>query len=91
MTTAFLHGKSIRKDGSFDSFWTREVPMKEKPMPHHLAGRSWTATGYGKAIPSTRMVQFNGRWRRVYVCLFSNSGTAYIKTGPDEIITVQEA
>jgi len=89
--TAFLHGCSIRKDGRRDSFWTREVPAKDAPLPHHIAGLSWTATGYGAAIPSRLMVKFNGRWRRVYVAQYGNAGTAYIKTALDESITVQEA
>ena len=26
----------------------------------------------------TTMVKFEGKWRRVYVCQYSNAGTAYI-------------
>ena len=59
-------------------------------MHHHLHNLTWTATGYGAAIPSRQMVRFNGRWRRVYVRIYSNSGTAYIRTGKGESITVQE-
>ena len=88
--THYLHGHSERADGTKDSFWTAEVQAKDAPMRHHLAGLSWTATGYGKAIPSRTMVKFNGRWRRVYVCIFSNSGTAYIKAPAGQIILVKE-
>lgn len=90
MSTYFLHGNSERPDGTKDSFWTREVESKDAPMRHHVAGLSFTASGYGAAIPSPRMVKFNGRWRRVYVRIFSNSGTAYIKAPAGETITVQE-
>lgn len=91
--TYFLHGRSFDKDGTAHSMWTKEVPAKHAPMPHHLAGLSYTATGYGKRIPTTTMVLFNGRWRRVYVCCYSNSGTAYIGkwiVGKGAEITVQE-
>lgn len=90
MNTYFLHGNSERADGSKDSFWTIEVEAKDAPMKHHLSGLSWTATGYGKAIPSRTMVKYNGRWRRVYVCIFSNSGTAYIKAPSGQTIIVKE-
>lgn len=91
MQSVFLHGHHVRPDGRKDTFWTREVPAKDAPLWHHKRGLSYTASGYGAAIPSRTMVLFNGRWRRVYVRIYSNSGTAYIKTGPGEVITVQEA
>lgn len=84
--TVYLHGHCERADGRKDNFWTREVESKDAPMRHHRMGLSWTASGYGAAVPSTRMVKFNGRWRRVYV----NSGTAFIKAPAGETITVQE-
>ena len=89
---AFLHGRAFRKDGSIDSLWTEEVHAERVPMAHHKLGLQWTATGYGKRIPSPWMVYWRGRWRRVYVCQFSNSGTAYIGewiTGRGAEITVQ--
>lgn len=57
---------------------TESVEAKESPMPHHAAGLSWTATGYGERIPTTYMVRVEGRWRRVYCYLISNSGTLFI-------------
>lgn len=59
-----------------------DLPHKEVPMDHHKRGLSWTRTGYGRKIPTVHMVQLPGsnRWRRVYVCVFSNSGTAYVDT-----------
>jgi len=41
-------------------------------------GLSYTRTGYGRQIPTTWQLRINGRWRRVYCCIFSNSGTCYI-------------
>lgn len=35
-------------------------------------------TGYGSRIPTKHRVQINGRWRRVYVMCYGNSGSAYV-------------
>lgn len=49
----------------------------------------YSASGYGRAIPTQYMVQLRDkRWRRVYVCCFSNAGTAYIKTKDDAFTVV---
>lgn len=74
----YLHGKSFRQDGSSDSYFTMAVHSKDAPLWHHTQGLSYTASGYGMRIPTRTMVLFNGKWRRVYVCQFSNAGTAYI-------------
>jgi len=57
-----------------------DLESKSEPMPHHVMGLSYTRTGYGKKIPTTRMVKLPGspRWRRVYCCIFSNAGTCYV-------------
>jgi hypothetical protein len=78
MKTAFLHGSTRRPDGDTDTFWTREVPIMEKPLSWQERGLTYTATGYGSRIPSRYLVQFNGKWRRVYIQCYSNNGTAYI-------------
>jgi len=57
---------------------TEKVPHSYKPMPHHLRGQTWTATGYGYRIPTGWKVFYQGRWRRVYCCIYGNSGTCYI-------------
>lgn len=87
--TVFLHGKHKRVDGSFGTFWTKEVPVMDDPLPHHIADLSYTATGYGSRIPTRQKVFLNGKWRRVYCRIYSNIGTLYLRT-PDksEIITV---
>lgn len=82
----YLHGKSVRSNGSWDSLWTCAVEHKITDTPR--SGQ--TQTGYGKAIPTRYMVRFNGKWRRVYCAIFSNSGTLYIKAPKGEVITVQE-
>lgn len=57
---------------------TEAVEVKEAPMPHHLRGLSWTASGYGERIPTQYMVRVAGRWRRVYAFQISNAGTLFI-------------
>lgn len=75
---AYLHGSNTRADGTKDTFWTQSVEMKESPLAWQLAGLTWTATGYGRRIATRNMVKFNGKWRRVYCCVYSNSGTCYV-------------
>ena len=64
------------------------LETKEALMPHHVAGLSYTPTGYGRKIPTTKMVRLPGnpRWRRVYCCIFSNIGTCYVTKGKDWIV-----
>jgi len=38
----------------------------------------YDASGYGRKIPTRHMIRYAGRWRRVYVMCYSNSGTAYV-------------
>lgn len=59
--------------GTKGPFRTEAVPVKETTAP-----RNNSATGYGSRIPTAYMVRVNNRWRRVYCCIFSNSGTLYI-------------
>ena len=77
----YVHGCSIRPDGSKDSFWGTRVESKESP----LRGLSFTASGYGARIPTCHMVRFNGRWRRVYCRIYSNSGICYIGRFDDNL------
>ena len=37
-----------------------------------------TASGYGGKLPTRHMIRYADRWRRVYVMIYSNSGTAYV-------------
>jgi hypothetical protein len=69
-----------------------EIPHRRVPLPHHIAGRDWTASGYGRRIPSVYLVQLPGskRWRRVYVCCYSNVGTAYVDTPEGWVVILGE-
>lgn len=41
--------------------------------------RFYSASGYGRKIPTGRMIQTTDKkWRRMYVCQISNAGTAYV-------------
>lgn len=54
-----------------------EIEHKTTPVPRYSASQ----TGYGSKIPTRHLVRlpFDGRWRRVYVTCYSNSGTAWVK------------
>jgi hypothetical protein len=41
-------------------------------------GLSYTATGYGRRIPTQYQVKVRNRWRRVYCCQLGNAGSCYI-------------
>jgi hypothetical protein len=75
---AYLKTKSIRKDGSFDSFLTISVPVVSKPLWWQEKGLSYTASGYGPRIPTRYMVKVNNKWQRVYCCIYSNIATCFI-------------
>lgn len=48
-----------------------------------------SVTGYGGAIPTAHMVRYAGRWRRVYVMVYGNGTTPYIKVrGVNTILDV---
>lgn len=51
---------------------------REKPLYHHIHNLSYTATGYGKKIPTRYMVRIGTVWYRVYTMIFSNIGSNYI-------------
>ena len=57
---------------------TIAVESREKPLWWQEKGLVETPTGYGRRLTSSTQIKWAGRWRRVYVYCFSNSGTAYI-------------
>lgn len=64
------------------AYWTLKsgltFPTREKPLPWQKRGLMYTATGYGKKIPTTKQLYILGRWRRVYCSIFSNSGVCFV-------------
>lgn len=85
----YIQTHNTRPDGSRDSLQAISVDSKESPMWWHDKCLSYTASGYGKRIPTRYMVKFNNKWRRVYLCIYSNIGTLYIGKLSDNLI-VQE-
>lgn len=63
---------------------TVSVPCRETKAPR--GGQ--TQTGYGPRIPTAYLVQWAGRWRRVYVANYGNAGSAYIGPRSDWLATV---
>lgn len=55
-----------------------EYPCRMRLLGWQRRGLTWTASGYGPKIPSSRQLFVAGRWRRVYVAQYSNAGTAYV-------------
>ena len=84
--TAYVQTSHIRPDGMKDSFCTHKVNHKTSYLWWQSKGLSYTATGYGKRIPTIHMVQWMGRWRRVYCAIYSNAGTCYIGKLSDNLI-----
>ena len=61
--------------------YLQDIPHKRVPLWWQKQGLSYTASGYGKKIPTEHMVKLPGsdKWRRVYVAIYSNAGTAYVE------------
>jgi hypothetical protein len=74
----------IRKDTHETNIIARHqlasLESKIDLLPWQRAGLSYTASGYGRKIPTRHLVRLPGspKWRRVYCCIFSNSGTCYV-------------
>lgn len=66
-------------------FQTIEVPAKETERP--WKGR--TASGYGAQLPTPYLVQWAGKWRRVYAACWSNAASHYIGKPGAWLATVQ--
>ena len=73
MKAYIQHGR-----GTTGPFCTASVDCKIKRLWWQDRGLQYTATGYGKRIPTQYMVKYEGNWRRVYCCVYSNAGTLYI-------------
>jgi len=72
-----------------ESYFLSDLESKTKLLWWQKQGLMYTATGYGRKIPTSNMVRLpnDKRWRRVYCCIFSNIGTTYvIKNGEWVII-----
>lgn len=54
-----------------------ETHLINKPIPWQTTGRQYTKSGYGSKIPTQYMVNFEGKIRRIYLCIWSNIGSLY--------------
>jgi hypothetical protein len=53
------------------------------------APRSRSVTGYGGKIPTRYQLRYEGRWYRVYMMQYGNSGTPYIcAKGEDLVLSI---
>ena len=59
---------------------------KSQPLKWQKEGLSFTASGYGKAIPTSKMIYLCGVWRRIYCTIYSNNGTCWIKSDGKKLI-----
>lgn len=65
-----------------------EYPTIHAPMWYHKRGLMQTATGYGKRINTGYKVEYLGRARRIYCCIFSNAGTCYIIVNKQQVTVI---
>ena len=84
--TYFIHGHSIGLDGEKQAFWSKRCEAKDAPLWWQEKELSFTASGYSRRLPTRTMVRFDGKWRRVYCCIYSNVGTCYIGKLSDNLI-----
>lgn len=74
------------KGNNMEYLEVKQSELIDKPLWWQLRGLSYTASGYGGKIPTTKMVKHKGRLKRIYIMIYSNSGTAYILDGKTKLI-----
>jgi hypothetical protein len=52
--------------------------VRRKLLWWQARGISYTATGYGRKIPTTVQIRIGNRWHRVYCVCYSNTGSCYV-------------
>lgn len=66
--------------------WAESDQLIDKPLWWQKRNLMYTSTGYGRKIPTSKMIRFEGRLHRIYCCIFSNCGTTYIVSKKQWII-----
>jgi hypothetical protein len=73
-----------------NGYWTLKSDVqfqsREKLLSWQARGLMYTASGYGKKIPTTKQLFILGRWRRMYCSIFSNVGVCFIVVGGNKVI-----
>jgi len=64
--------------GNYPDYNHTPLETKQKLLWWQKRGLMYTASGYGKKIPTSYMVKHASKWRRVYCCVYSNIGSIYI-------------
>jgi len=62
-------------------YQTVSVEHKETEAPRHNS-----VSGYGSKIPTSHMIKYLNRWRRVYCVIWSNIGTCYAMVNGNKIV-----
>jgi hypothetical protein len=76
----------LDRSGTYPHLWVEDGEFIEAETWWQKRNLMYTSTGYGKKIPTDKMVRFEGRDRRVYCCIYSNAGTCYIVYKGEDII-----
>jgi hypothetical protein len=58
----------------------------EKPLPWQSAGLQFTASGYGRKIPTSKVIYLGGRMYRIYCTICSNIGTCWVNVQGRRVI-----
>lgn len=53
--------------------------IRDEPLKHHKLGLTYTASGYGRKIPTRYKAYYKGIWRRIYSVCYSNVSSEYIE------------
>lgn len=68
---------------------TIEVDCKENVTARMASIPFFTKSGYGAKIPTSYMVHYANKWRRVYCKIYSNIGTEYcFINGKKQIVNI---
>lgn len=54
------------------------LDMRDEPLEWQKQGLSYTASGYGSKIPTSKVIYCFGKRHRMYACCFSNSASCYV-------------
>ena len=55
-----------------------DAELYELQLSWQKLGLTYTLTGYGKRIPTTWMIYYQGKHRRVYATCFSNAASCWV-------------
>ena len=78
--------EDIDNAGSLARIACDRKDLIDSPLFMHDNGLQETASGYGRKLTTRYMIDFNGKNRRIYCCIFSNCGTCYIMHKGDWLV-----